>query len=153
MLIISSFPDKKKQTANKDKNNDREAVEEPVIDDKPKVKPFKKNDQTPPPKESGRSQVLVDDPKGELLWASPTQGEPFKLNLVPPAGQLFILMRPASLLESEHGQLTVDALGPHFATLQSQWEKEAGVKLADIETMVMALHDNCLLYTSPSPRD
>lgn len=150
MLVISSFPDKKTQTANKNKNKNISQIEKPVPNEKPKAKPLKKNDQAPPAKEPGRSQVLVDDPKGELLWASPTQGEPFRLNLVPPAGQLFMLIRPASLLESEHGQLTVNALGPHFATLRSQWEQEAGVKLENIETMVMALHDNDEAFPRPS---
>jgi len=150
VMIISSFPDKKTQTAQKGKDNDQNQTKKTVSKDKPRVKPGNDDNETSPQNALKPSQLLVDDPKGELLWASPTQGEPFKLNLVPPAGQLFMLIRPASLLKSEHGQLTIDALGPHFATLQSQWEKEAGIKLADIETMVMALHDNDEAFPRPS---
>ncbi|MCP4813174.1 MAG: hypothetical protein GY888_11725, partial [Planctomycetaceae bacterium] len=76
-------------------------------------------------KDTGSVQTIVDDPKGDLLWASPTTGSAFKLNWVPPAGQMFILLRPASLAADEQGQLALTALGPTFDEYRAQWEKES----------------------------
>ena len=144
MLIMFNLPEKEKQTADNGKSK------KPATDKLRPGKPPKNGNKTLPTKETEPTQTVVDDPQGELLWASPTQGAPFKLTLVPPAGQLFMLIRPASLLDSEPGQLTLDALGPRFNTIRSQWEQEAGVKLADIETMVMTLHDNDEAFPRPS---
>ena len=148
LLIMASLPDEEKQTA--DKNKPEKPATSKRLPAKPANKPTEKGNNTSPPKETGPAQTVVDDPTGELLWASPTQGGSFKLNLVPPAGQLFMFVRPASLLDNEPGQLTLAALGPRLETLRSQWEKEAGVKLADIETMVMTLHDNDEDFPRPS---
>jgi serine/threonine protein kinase len=144
MLIMFNLPEKEKQTADNGKSK------KPATDKLRPVKALKNGNKTLPTKETEPTQTVVDDPQGELLWASPTQGAPFKLTLVPPAGQLFMLIRPASLLDSEPGQLTLDALGPRFNTIRTQWEQEAGVKLADIETMVMTLHDNDEAFPRPS---
>ncbi|HIN95895.1 MAG TPA: hypothetical protein EYN03_09650, partial [Planctomycetes bacterium] len=144
VLIMSNLPEKEKQTSDNDKPN------KPATDKLQPVKPPKNGNKTLPTKETEPTQTVVDDPQGQLLWASPTQGAPFKLTLVPPAGQLFMLVRPASLLDSEPGQLTLDALGPRFNTIRSQWEQEANVKLEDIETMVMTLHDNDEAFPRPS---
>ena len=101
-------------------------------------------------KDTGSVQTIVDDPKGDLLWASPTTGSAFKLNWVPPAGQMFILLRPASLVSDEQGQLALTALGPTFDEYRAQWEKEAATGLEDIDSMVLTLHDNGEAFPRPS---
>ncbi len=87
-----------------------------------------------------RQMVVPDD--GALLWASPTQGSPLSLEYVPPGGQVFIVVRPADMLATAEGERVFDALGPDFAALRTQWEREAGVQLQDVEQAIVVLYAN-----------
>lgn len=85
-------------------------------------------------------QVVADD--GKLLWASPTAGKPVEFRLVPPEGQLFLVVRPADMLASPEGAKVLEALGPQFAAGRAAWEKAAGVELNEIEQLIVTLHNN-----------
>lgn len=85
-------------------------------------------------------EILPDD--GKLLWASPTQGAPAAFELVPPEGQLYIVLRPADLLAKEEGQRVLQALGPNFAAARASLEKGAGYPLEQIERLIVTLHNN-----------
>jgi hypothetical protein len=56
------------------------------------------------------------------------------------------------MLASPQGQLVIEALGPNFTSQRTAWEKSAGVKLADVEQLVIALHDAGGTIPRPSYR-
>jgi eukaryotic-like serine/threonine-protein kinase len=89
---------------------------------------------------SGGPHIIPDD--GQTLWASPTSGEPIAFRCVPPEGQAFLLVRPAALFESPEGQRVLAALGPAFAAQRENWERESGFKLAEVERLLVTLHNN-----------
>jgi hypothetical protein len=61
---------------------------------------------------------------------------------VPPEGQVFVIVRPADLLASSEGEKVLAALGPAFAAERTRWEAAAGVKLEEVEQLIMTLHNN-----------
>ncbi|MCU0879116.1 MAG: hypothetical protein MUF06_15130 [Pirellulaceae bacterium] len=85
-------------------------------------------------------EIVPDD--GSLLWASPTAGAPVNLRLVPPAAEMFLIVRPAELLATSEGEKLLAALGPDFSTSRTAWEQAAGVPLAEIEQLIVAFHNN-----------
>ncbi|MCA9208822.1 MAG: protein kinase, partial [Planctomycetales bacterium] len=87
-----------------------------------------------------REQMVVED--DNLLWASPTTGPPLNFQYVPPGGQMFLAIRPAELLASSEGGRVLESLGPAFDSLLADWEKQAGVKFADVEQLLFVLYDN-----------
>ncbi|HUE72492.1 MAG TPA: protein kinase [Pirellulaceae bacterium] len=84
--------------------------------------------------------VVPDD--GKLLWASPTSGPSIDFRLVPPEGQVFVIVRPADILASPEGSKVLDALGPEFQAQRKAWEAAAGVPLAQVERLIISLHNN-----------
>lgn len=88
---------------------------------------------------SARIEFVVDD--GKTLWASPTTGEPVSFRGVPPGGALFLIVRPADMLASEEGERVVTALGPALASAREVVEAASGVKLADVEQLIVTWHD------------
>jgi eukaryotic-like serine/threonine-protein kinase len=90
---------------------------------------------------SGKTEQLVSD-DGNTLWASPTAGKPISFRCVPPEGQMFLVVRPAEMLESPEGQRILQALGPKFASERERWEKASGVKFDEIEQLIVSLHNN-----------
>jgi eukaryotic-like serine/threonine-protein kinase len=98
---------------------------------------------TPAPKASREPegvsyQVAADD--GELPWMSPTAGQPINLALSPAGAQAFFVFRPAEVLASPHGAEVIQGLGPRFAAMVERWEADAGLKLSEVEQMVIGLH-------------
>src|SRR5262249_749864 len=85
-------------------------------------------------------QVVADD--GKLLWASPTSGKPIGFRCVPPEGQVFLFLRPASLLAAPEGERVLAALGPTFAAQRQTLESACGFKLQEIEQLHVTLHNN-----------
>src|SRR5688572_12150972 len=49
-------------------------------------------------------EEIIDDSKGELLWASPTQGPPLSLAYVPAGTQCLIHLRPALINGTDEGR-------------------------------------------------
>jgi hypothetical protein len=87
-----------------------------------------------------QQEVVPDD--GSLLWASPTTGKPVAFRMVPPGGSVFMIVRPADLLASSEGAKVLEALGPTFASERPKWEKAAGLRLDEIEQLIITLHNN-----------
>jgi serine/threonine protein kinase len=85
---------------------------------------------------------VIDDTTGQLLWASPTSGEPMDFRMVPPGASVYIHARPADLLASEQGNLALKSLGPMFDSQRASWEAAAGVTLDKVATIIMSVHDN-----------
>ncbi len=107
-------------------NNDKKPPAETTVDPPTTVQPVAIYD------------VMPDD--GKLLWASPTQGSELLLDFVPPNVRILIAVRPAALLSSASGPEVLQALGPEFVGQRATWEKAAGVKLEQVEQLVVALH-------------
>jgi hypothetical protein len=84
--------------------------------------------------------ILPDD--GQLLWASPTSGPPLDLKYSPPGAQAFFAFRPADIVASPHGSQAMQALGPRFEAMVKSWEAAAGMKLDEIDQIVVSLHEN-----------
>jgi eukaryotic-like serine/threonine-protein kinase len=91
--------------------------------------------------ESGISQEVVPD-DGNSLWASPTSGKPVGFRCVPLEGQVFLIVRPSEMLASAEGAKVLDALGPNFPVARSALEGAAGLKLAEMEQLIIGFHNN-----------
>jgi eukaryotic-like serine/threonine-protein kinase len=87
-----------------------------------------------------QQQTVADD--GKSLWASPTSGPPISFRLVPPEGQVFFSVRPADMLASAEGPRVLAALGPAFAAARENLERASGLKLDEIEQLLVTLHNN-----------
>ncbi len=90
-------------------------------------------------------QGLPDD--GKMLWVSPTAGENISFDYLPPGGQIFVVVRPADLLNSS-GAESLKALDSALQnqSYREQWEKRAGVKLQEIEQLIISYHGNDSRY-------
>lgn len=111
-----------------------------------KTKPEKGSSGTPatttvPPGETGIAQEVIPD-DGNSLWASPTSGKPVSFRCVPPVGQIFLVTRPADILATPEGTKVLDALGPNFPVARSALETASGLKLSDMEQLIVVLHNN-----------
>ena len=93
----------------------------------------------PIPPSSAEREQAVDDPAGELLWASPTAGEPLSLAYVPAGTQCLIHVRPALLASHPEGERVLAALGPWGQSMVTQLETALGAELADIESLLVAI--------------
>lgn len=85
-------------------------------------------------------EVVPDD--GQLLWASPTQGQPPSFRLVPLDGQVFLFARPSDMLATSEGPRVIDALGPEFAAQRTAWEQASGFKLDEVKQVLITFHPN-----------
>ncbi|MBC8351385.1 MAG: protein kinase [Planctomycetes bacterium] len=85
-------------------------------------------------------QVVEDD--GQLLWASPTQGQPIELKYVPNGARIYLVVRPSEMLSEPEGERVLKALGPEFEAARAAWEAAAGVSLVDVERLTIAAYPN-----------
>ncbi|MCO6458260.1 MAG: hypothetical protein J5I93_23385, partial [Pirellulaceae bacterium] len=88
---------------------------------------------------SPRQTVVPDD--GQMLWASPTAGRPWRLNYFAPGAQVLCGFRPAAMLQSESGRQVLEALGPQMAATRSEWERTSGVVWEEVDRMLVGWFD------------
>ncbi|RIK77503.1 MAG: hypothetical protein DCC67_12600 [Planctomycetota bacterium] len=88
---------------------------------------------------TGATEVVVADPNGVLLWASPTAGPPIALDYVPAGAQCLVHVRPAQILGHSEGQRVLAALGPWGATAVERLSKLTLHDVADIESLLVAV--------------
>jgi eukaryotic-like serine/threonine-protein kinase len=79
--------------------------------------------------------VAVDD--GKTLWASPTAGEPIELKYLPASVDLVVHVRPAELVRHPEGEKLLAALGPFGAGMRAAVESATGLKLVEMERLVV----------------
>lgn len=91
-----------------------------------------------PPNSSGREQI-VDDPQGELLWASPTAGPRIDLTYMPLGAQCLVHLRPAELAAHPEGERVLAALGPWGAAAVARLQSLAGAELTEIDAVLAAV--------------
>ncbi len=109
-----------------------------------KTKPEKGSGGTPTPApagEAGLAQEVVPD-DGNTLWASPTSGKPVSFRCMPPEGQIFLIARPSDILASPEGAKVLDALGPNYPIARDALEAAAGIKLSEMELLLVGFHNN-----------
>ena len=109
-----------------------------------KTKPDKGPASSPtaaPAGEAGLAQEVIPD-DGNSLWASPTSGKPVSFRCVPPEGQIFLMARPSDILASPEGAKVLEALGPNFPSARDALETAAGMKLAEMEQLIVGFHNN-----------
>ncbi len=85
------------------------------------------------------SFVIPVKDDGNLLWAPPTTGPPISFDAVAKS-RLYLIARPADMLENAWGDDALQALGPTFDAARGQWERAAGFLLKDIEQVVIGIH-------------
>ncbi len=88
------------------------------------------------------AEQAVDDPKGELLWVSPTEGPPISLAYVPAGTQCLVHLRPAALLSHPEGERMLAALGPWGQSAVADLKSMLGGELADVDSLLMAIVPN-----------
>jgi hypothetical protein len=87
------------------------------------------------------AEVVGTTPLDEttLQWVSPTSGEPISLEFVPAGTQTLLHLRPAQLLAHPEGEKVLAALGPWGAQSIVTVERWSGLKLDDIDALLVAL--------------
>ena len=101
-------------------------------------------------KQTPESPAPLPPDDGESLWASPTSGDTIKLDFVPPSGLAYITCRPASLMSHDNGARVLSALGDRFQSWQESWEKRAGVKFSEVDSLLVGFHENGDAFPRPS---
>ena len=77
--------------------------------------------------------------ESQLQWVSPTSGKSISLEYIPPGTQAILRLRPAELIAHAEGEKVLAALGPWGEWAVEQIEQRFGMKLAEIETLLVAL--------------
>jgi hypothetical protein len=91
---------------------------------------------------STAAEQAVDDPKGELLWVSPTEGSPISLANVPAGTQCLVHLRPAALLSHPEGERMLAALGPWGQSAVADLKSMLGGDLAEVDSLLLAIVPN-----------
>jgi hypothetical protein len=91
---------------------------------------------------STAAEQAVDDPKGELLWISPTEGLPISLAYVPAGTQCLVYLRPAGLLSHPEGERMLAALGLWGRSAVAELKSMLGSELADVDSLLLAIVPN-----------
>ena len=115
--------------------------------DNPATDPGENKPPSEPPESEG-TQLVSDD--GETLWQSPTSGDAVDLSWSPPAGQLFMVVQIADLLNTPVGPDVQQSLGPNFLQHLSDWESTTGFKLTEIRELVFSWSEQEGAFPSPT---
>lgn len=99
----------------------------------------------------------TDDPNA--LYISPTSGEPWSLDLVPPDAQVFLFLRPSQIVGDPRSAalLENEGLGPEVAAGADWIEESSGLSWSEIDRLVVAIFPNggdfprVALRIDPSP--
>jgi len=145
IVLPSNEPEKKHGNAHVAHLPAVEHPAQPKVDREPpkstppdqKVTPAVKEEDSANPK----AVIEVAD-DGQSLWISPTHGPPIDLRYLANGGQLFLVLRPSSLLGNEEGERVFDALGPRALAGRDFVLQATGFELMDIERLLVALYPN-----------
>ncbi|MCA9176423.1 MAG: serine/threonine protein kinase [Planctomycetales bacterium] len=99
--------------------------------------------------DAGPSAAPLASDDGQSLWGSPTLGSPLSLDYLPRGGYVYIASRPADLLSTDAGSQVLQAMGEHFGQQLSAWEQQSGVKLAEIDSLLISMQDNGDAFPRP----
>ena len=83
-------------------------------------------------------QTLVED--GEAtLWESPTTGLDIDFSWLPSGTEILFHLRGKELLNASGGQALLKSLGPDFEKLRATFEQRAGLAIAEMDSLTVAL--------------
>ena len=83
-------------------------------------------------------QTLVDD--GEAtLWESPTTGLEIDFSWLPTGTEILFHLRGKELLEQPGGLSLLKSLGPDFEKLRATFEQRAGLAIAEMDSLTLAM--------------
>jgi hypothetical protein len=85
-----------------------------------------------------KSDALGDE--SILQWISPTSGQPISLEFVPSGTQALLHLKLAELFSHSEAEKILAALGPWGVQATETVEKWTGLKLIDIDSLLVALH-------------
>lgn len=85
----------------------------------------------------GQPPIVADD--GETMWNSPTAGGPIDLAGLPSGCEMFVSLRPTEILGGNEGEKVLAALGPRGAAGVAFVERAAGLRMVDIEHLLIGL--------------
>lgn len=57
-------------------------------------------------------------------------------------GQIFLIARPSDILASPEGAKVLEALGPNFPAARDALESASGLKLGEMEQLIVGFHNN-----------
>jgi hypothetical protein len=92
-----------------------------------------------PATDATTAEQVVNDPKGDLLWASPTAGKTLSLAYIPAGTQCLIHLRPALLATHPEGERVLAALGPWGQSILAQLNSTLKVDLVEINSLLVAV--------------
>ncbi|MEM7453956.1 MAG: protein kinase [Planctomycetota bacterium] len=90
-------------------------------------------------------QELIDDDR-ESLWQSPTEAANIDFSYLPGGPRLVYIMRPASLMADAQGELLMRGLGPRMNTTIATWQTQTGVRLNEIDQLILAYYSTGSSY-------
>lgn len=99
-------------------------------------------DQALPPEAAVEGEVVVDDPAGEFLWASPTSGGPISLAYVPAGTQCLVYLRPAAIAAHPEGEKVLAALGPWGEATVARLRAIVDAEPAEIASLLVSFTVN-----------
>jgi eukaryotic-like serine/threonine-protein kinase len=113
-----------------------------VDDDETERVATAKPSRRPPPRvrppEKPAVKEIEDD--GETLWISPTSGAPVRFDYLPGGAQLFLIVRPADILNSAEGAKAVAGLGPVGQLAVGEIRSITGVDAAQVEQLLVGFY-------------
>ncbi len=86
---------------------------------------------------SSRERIVPDD--GQLLWASPTAGDPLSLAYLPAGSQILCLLRPHQLMHAPEGPRVLAAVGPWGQALIEAVERDLKCPLAAVDMLLIGI--------------
>ncbi len=109
-----------------------------------------------PPVNVSQPTIIAKDPLTEYFrlvdskdapWAPPQTPQPIALDLLPPGGQLFVVIRPADLMRSQSSSTLIATLSKQFAfdQLLKEATESSGQPVDSISSLTVAF------YNAPSP--
>ena len=109
-----------------------------------------------PPVNASQPTIITKDPLTEYFrlvdskdapWAPPQTPQPIALDLLPPGGQLFVVIRPADLMRSQTSSTLITTLNKQFAfdQLLKEVTEASGQPVDSISSLTVAF------YNAPSP--
>lgn len=105
------------------------------------VAPYTPPPAVAPPERDAREQfynIVASRPDG--LWLPPSAPSPIPIDLLPPGGQIFLSIRPKSLIESEPKKELLGNLDGQLSPLLSAVKSLSGQPLENIRQATLALY-------------
>ena len=85
-------------------------------------------------------QTLIDD-DDQSLWETPTVGPPIDVSYLPPIPRILLSARGEAMMSSEEGRRVLEAFGPEFQSLLTDFMGPAGIELADCQQLLVSFHE------------